>query len=511
MNVGRYIIGLLVKIIFPLILLGMFVSYSISFLGRKTLDINMFEHPLIHLADPNCISTLQPVFGDSPVHIPESLNYSELVLACMYHRYVTTIQTMCVEPKLFGAPDNGSSFVCVDNNLLPKGNCRVVLLNAEDKVSYTDHIEMQYSCHVDSYSDGKSFILSQQHSRWRSTQQYYHNIVDVLELNVRAKFKDDIRLVHELIWNSSLIAKINQISIKIFYDHSESSESGYKGLLNMLRGIYLKGFRIFFYDPDWNCVPLGPIKHQFLSCYSVYFIRKQRNIPPLPIIPQDNQLHNMSSLQVLRIYDRFLSSLHIMCQQNIRVGNIKDGGWNVCHDRKYRPKPPCLIYSFGINNDWSFDEQVSKTYGCNVYAFDPSIGLPNHQHSSRVWFYNIGIGGRNHISPQNWTLMTLDSIVNTLHHTERIIDIVKMDVEGAEWDSIQQMVDSGILKRVRQLYLEFHSAYFVDRLSLVRKLYDVGFRIFWTHKNPWHLNFLPLDGGITSAGFETYFINSNLY
>ena len=462
------------------------------------------------LMDPFCISTLKPIFGDSPLKIPKYLNFSKEVLACMYHRYITTIQEFCVEPKSFGNPDNGGGFVCVDNDLLRKGNCRVVLFGAASNGPYMTHMENQYGCHINSYSGGKTFELHREVSKWMANEKDIADNIDVIMFNLTMSSKD-VLTVNKLLQKESIISRIRQIGIKIYSDPDIMTDEGYRERLQMFHNIYRKGFRIFFYERDWSCLPSNTTNYQFLKCYSVYFIKPQKIVPQQITIPTNEILNKMTSEEILRLYDRFLSSFHIMCQQNIRFGNIKDGGWNVCHDWKYRPKPPCLIYSIGIANDWSFDEQVSRTYGCKIYSFDPSINLPNHQHSSKVWFYNVGIGGNNFVNKQNWTIMTLDAIANMLQHNEQVIDIVKMDAEGAEWDSIQQMVNSGILNRVKQLYLEFHSAHSPDRLALVRQLYDVGFRIFWTHKNPWHLNFMPLDGGVTSAGFETYFINTKLF
>ena len=462
------------------------------------------------LMDPFCISTLQSVFGDSPFIIPKYLNFSKEVLACMYHRYITTIQEVCVEPKSFGNPDNGGGFVCVDNDLLRKGNCRVVLFGAASNGPYMTHMENQYGCRINSYSGGKSFELHREVSKWMANEKDINEDIDVIMLNLTMSSKD-VLIVNKLLQTESIISRIKQIGFKIYADPDKMVGEGYRERLQMFHNIYRIGFRIFFYERDWSCLPSNTTSYQFLKCYSVYLIKPQKIVPQQITIPTNEILNKMTSDEILRIYDRFLSSFHLMCQQYIRFGNIKDGGWNVCHDRKYRPKPPCLIYSIGIANDWSFDEQISRTYGCKVYSFDPSINLPNHQHSSKVWFYNIGIGGNNFVNQQNWTIMTLDAIANMLHHSDKIIDIVKMDAEGAEWNSIQQMVNSGILNRVKQLYLEFHSAHSPDRLALVRQLYDVGFRIFWTHKNPWHLNFMPLDGGVTSAGFETYFINTKLF
>ena len=463
--------------------------------------------------DPYCILTIETVFGDSPFIIPETLDFASNVLGCMYHRYVTTIQEMCVEPKSFGAFDNGGGFVCVDNNLLRKDNCRVILFGAVANGLYMTHMENQYGCSIESYSGGKKFDLHSHVGRWILNQKNNDGDIDLLVLKVTTS-SQDVEAVNDIILKESLVSRIKQISIKIHLNPENALDESYKGRLKLFRNLYTTGFRIFFYERDWNCPIPSSIKYRFLSCYSVFFMRKQKAKAQDVTIPPDAKLKSMNAVDILRVYDRFLSSLHLMCQENLRFGKIKDGGWNVCHDRKYRPKPPCLIYSFGINNDWSFDDQVSKTYGCNVYSFDPSMGKPNHKHSDKVWFYNIGIGGRNYNNKQNWKLMTLDSISNMLNHTENIIDIVKMDVEKGEWEIIPQLISSGILKRVRQLYFEFHSAQSAERLSIIRQLYEIGFRVFWTHKNPISVSdckelkdvfVMPLDGWITSEGLDILF------
>ena len=59
-------------------------------------------------------------------------------------------------------------------------------------------------------------------------------------------------------------------------------------------------------------------------------------------------------------------------------------------------------------------------------------------------------------------MSTLQSIYERLKpvHGNRPIDILKIDVEGAEWKFIPQLIQSGMLKHVRQLALEIH---FLDK------------------------------------------------
>ncbi|KAK2706985.1 hypothetical protein QYM36_014869 [Artemia franciscana] len=43
------------------------------------------------------------------------------------------------------------------------------------------------------------------------------------------------------------------------------------------------------------------------------------------------------------------------------------------------------------------------------------------------------------------------------NHTHRIIDILKIDVEGSEFETIPDMLRTGTLENVRQLLLEIHN------------------------------------------------------
>lgn len=70
------------------------------------------------------------------------------------------------------------------------------------------------------------------------------------------------------------------------------------------------------------------------------------------------------------------------------------------------------------------------------------------------------------------------------------------------------MIASNQLNDVQQLYLEFHAL--GDKaieLSVLKKLYDIGFRIFWFHANPE----CSFDSEIPTRSrcMEVYFINTH--
>jgi hypothetical protein len=108
----------------------------------------------------------------------------------------------------------------------------------------------------------------------------------------------------------------------------------------------------------------------------------------------------------------------------------------ICIDSKVAPQPGNgLIYSFVISGKWSFEEQMER-YCCQVYAFDPLMGLDQHDHSPAIHFYNWGLSNRDEFNIyENWTVRSLSSIYETLssdRHGRQIIDYLKIDVEFYE-------------------------------------------------------------------------------
>ena len=149
-----------------------------------------------------------------------------------------------------------------------------------------------------------------------------------------------------------------------------------------------------------------------------------------------------------------------------------DGQKSVCIDPPSiapRINGSCVVYSIGINNEWSFDEDM-EAYGCTVFAFDPSMNVsaPFFDHSERIHFFNLALDSED---SHDGKRLTLDSINDLLtsnwtrnntsfvdDHHEGIIDYLKIDVEAAEWDILPQILQSPKqpLSRVKQMGIEIH-------------------------------------------------------
>ena len=169
-----------------------------------------------------------------------------------------------------------------------------------------------------------------------------------------------------------------------------------------------------------------------------------------------------------------------------------DGQKTVCMDPEIVPvSASCIVYSFGINNEWSFDRTFEQ-FGCDVYAFDPSMNMKDNNFTRRIHFYQLGISNKdNDHGVKNWKLRTLDSIYKMLEpvHGPKVIDYLKIDVESAEWDALPQILRTGMLDKVRQLALEIHFEphdkletlrYYV---AIIKSLEDYGMVRFTSRSN----------------------------
>lgn len=179
------------------------------------------------------------------------------------------------------------------------------------------------------------------------------------------------------------------------------------------------------------------------------------------------------------------------------VRNLRglDGQKAVCLDPQVAPQPgdSCLIYSIGINDEWSFDDIMEK-YGCKVFAFDPSMNAPDHNRSAMIQFYNMGVSDVNKEETRNnkkWKFKTIQTIYKELGHEGKIIDYLKMDVENEEWRILPQMLKSGMMAKVRQLAVEIHLMKFTkleelhEAAEVIRSIEKSGFTRFDSKLNPW--------------------------
>lgn len=178
-----------------------------------------------------------------------------------------------------------------------------------------------------------------------------------------------------------------------------------------------------------------------------------------------------------------------------------------------------IVYSFGIGEDISFDLQLINTFNCKVYGFDPtpkSINWINSQQLSSLFFFNdYGIGKEtgmvtfylpkniNHVSGSVFALSSLNELepidvllkkFSDIVLNHKVIDVLKMDIEGGEYDIISSILESDII--VKQILIEFHHRMFDNGAKLTRAsillLRNYGFELFAYSDTMEELSFINL-------------------
>ncbi|XP_046357543.1 probable methyltransferase-like protein 24 [Haliotis rufescens] len=210
---------------------------------------------------------------------------------------------------------------------------------------------------------------------------------------------------------------------------------------------------------------------------------------------------NLSYADLSELYHSYVMTIQYECHNIVRLGRVTDGGWEICGDEMFVPKSKCLVYSFGVGDDFSFDDAAARNYKCEVHSFDPSMKQSDHERESTVHFHKKGLADFNGETNSGWKVGTLESIKHELGHQERPLAILKMDIEEWEWQVLPEILSTQSLSDVKQFLIELHACEtcsvfnpqlidkeptkerYIKALNLFKSLYHLGFRIFWSHKN----------------------------
>ncbi|EQB78432.1 hypothetical protein CB1_000993017 [Camelus ferus] len=177
--------------------------------------------------------------------------------------------------------------------------------------------------------------------------------------------------------------------------------------------------------------------------------------------------------------------------------------WSVCLDDRFglahqiRNKQ-CRLYSLGLGSDDTHFEVGMANDGCEVHCFDPSVKSAHVLESERLWYHRVSVDWRDPhpaVAAQKPYSSTrkLGTILNEFGH--RKIDVLKADLESAEWKVLENLILEDVLEQIGQLIFEIHlhwpgfevsgSDSSVVRFwySLLKELELQDFRLFHSYKD----------------------------
>jgi len=163
-----------------------------------------------------------------------------------------------------------------------------------------------------------------------------------------------------------------------------------------------------------------------------------------------------------------------------------------------------IVYSFGLGENATFDTELFFATGCEIHIFDPTprsivFFKKNLEQYNKLIFHEYGIWNENgqarfyapkdekHVScsilniqeTKKWFFVRvkpLSVIMKELGHDH--IDLLKMDIEGAEIEVIPDMIRSQIFPRI--ICVEFHGN--VEKI-MVSTITNCGYEIIHSESN----------------------------
>ena len=191
------------------------------------------------------------------------------------------------------------------------------------------------------------------------------------------------------------------------------------------------------------------------------------------------------------------------------------GGFFICPNLS----PSSVVYSIGVGQDISFDEEIIERFDCHVWAYDPtpkSIDWVNTNSVPAKFHFNpLGISDKDEIAtffmPRDDTNVSGSVVESSFVSTDRAIqvelkclgslmvlnqhsqiDLLKMDIEGAEYKVLENILAQNI--PIRQLVVEFHGRLIKNGVRITNRTIELlrkrGFRLFAMSNSGEELSFI---------------------
>jgi len=177
--------------------------------------------------------------------------------------------------------------------------------------------------------------------------------------------------------------------------------------------------------------------------------------------------------------------------------------------------PDSVVLSCGVGEDASFDLAIMRKYGCQILAVDPTpraidyVGRNVHakgfsllevavsSHDGHARFYlpqnrdwvsgSLNPGGTISSDFIEVSCLRIGSILRRANISR--LDLLKLDIEGAEYDVLEEYISDKEPPRAKQIALEFHhhfqNYHKLHTLKLCDRLRKAGYALAWvspTHR-----------------------------
>lgn len=184
----------------------------------------------------------------------------------------------------------------------------------------------------------------------------------------------------------------------------------------------------------------------------------------------------------------------------------------LCQDKNLKiEQTKCNVLTFRANNnDYSFEKGLQSKFNCKIDSFDPfheaefitdqrktksQLQSTTVELTKKWKFHRIGLNEKKNEKTLRENsigmLTSFSNILNKIEMVNQTIDVLQMDIKGAEWDFIENFDIKYACKYIKQFLLKTHPLRYThssNRLKMFRKLEECFFlyrrnsRLFENHR-----------------------------
>ena len=185
------------------------------------------------------------------------------------------------------------------------------------------------------------------------------------------------------------------------------------------------------------------------------------------------------------------------CNSQPRFGSLEDGGKTLCNVEQLLGGPDCIVYSIGVAKTCEFEWDLqAEMPNCRIDLFDANRESMEWFKKSRcanssMRFHNWAVGGGSNVSKPAFghPAYSFQEIMEKLGHQGRVINVLKMDIEGYEYDLFEAAKKAENFPVINLILVEFHNIHRPaeqERLkNVVRWLEDAGYSPYFLERNPY--------------------------
>ena len=146
----------------------------------------------------------------------------------------------------------------------------------------------------------------------------------------------------------------------------------------------------------------------------------------------------------------------------------------------------------GYKGEWS--ENIYKQFGCKPYLFEPifmplgnfrlyPFALGGYSRNTEI-FVDADKTGAACKSGVKKSIVVRD-IVEVLYEFNLDIDLMKINIEGMEYEVLPRLIESGWIKRIKELQIQFHRLPTSDR-----DMWEIQNNLKSTHELSWQYRYV---------------------